>query len=91
MGHIRPFRSDSRLWVLCRAARCIRQAQPSRSLLASSIEAYVAHLAKFARHFGRSPEELGPEEIRQYQVFLVQQKKVSWSYFNQAVCSLRWF
>ncbi|NLY00324.1 MAG: hypothetical protein GXY83_29860, partial [Rhodopirellula sp.] len=46
-------------------------------------------VACFARHFGRSPDQLGPEEIRQYQVYLVEQKKASWSAFNQAVCALR--
>lgn len=56
-----------------------------------TIQSYVAHVANFARHFGKSPELLGPEEIRQYQVYLVEQRHVSWSYFNQAVCALRFF
>jgi integrase/recombinase XerD len=46
------------------------------------------HVGRFARHFGRSPEHLGPEEIRSYQLHLVE-KGVSWSQFNQAVCALR--
>jgi site-specific recombinase XerD len=54
-----------------------------------TIEAYTRHVACFAGHFGRSPDQLGPEEIRQYQVYLVEQKKASWSAFNQAVCALR--
>ena len=28
---------------------------------------YVDRVAKFAKHFGKSPELLGPEEIRTYQ------------------------
>lgn len=54
-----------------------------------TINTYIACVAHFARHFGKSPELLGPEEIRQYQVYLVEQRHVSWSYFNQAVCALR--
>lgn len=54
-----------------------------------TIQSYIAHVANFARHFGKSPELLGPEEIRQYQVYLVEQRHVSWSNFNQAVCALR--
>ncbi len=54
-----------------------------------TIQSYIAQVANFARHFGKSPELLGPEEIRQYQVYLVEQQRVSWSYFNQAVCALR--
>jgi integrase/recombinase XerD len=60
-----------------------------RNLSPRTIESYVFHVARFAKHFGRSPEELGPEEIRQYQIHLVQEKKASWSYFNLAVCALR--
>jgi site-specific recombinase XerD len=56
-----------------------------------TIQSYIAHVANFARHFGKSPELLGAEEIRQYQVYLVEQLQVSWSTFNQAVCALRFF
>ena len=54
-----------------------------------TINTYIAHVANFARHFGKSPELLGPEEIRQYQVYLVHERHVSWSNFNRAVCALK--
>jgi site-specific recombinase XerD len=54
-----------------------------------TVESYVYHVAAFAKYFGRSPEVLGPEEIRAFQVYLVQEKKASWSAFNQTVCALR--
>ena len=54
----------------------------------NTIDAYVSHVARFAQHFGRSPEQLGPEETRQYQLHLLEQKR-SWSNFNQCVCALR--
>ena len=44
---------------------------------------------RFARPFGRSPEQLGPEEIRAYQRHLLQDRHASWSVFNQAVGALR--
>jgi site-specific recombinase XerD len=53
-----------------------------------TIEAYVLRVAQFARQFGRSPEQLGPEQIRAYQQHLLE-RQVSWSQFNQAVCALR--
>jgi site-specific recombinase XerD len=56
-----------------------------------TIKSYLAQVASFAKYFKRSPELLGPEEIRQYQVHLVNVRQVSWSTFNQAVCALRFF
>jgi site-specific recombinase XerD len=53
-----------------------------------TIETYVRSVACFAKHFGRSPEVLGSEEIRSYQLHLINQK-VSWAAFNQTVCALR--
>jgi site-specific recombinase XerD len=52
-------------------------------------QTYLRHLVHFSRHFGRSPEQLGPEDIRAYQLHLRDQRRASWSAFNQAVCALR--
>lgn len=59
-----------------------------RNYSPKTIEIYVAHVSLFARYFGKSPAELGPEEIRNYQAHIIAQG-LSWSYFNQAVCALR--
>jgi site-specific recombinase XerD len=53
-----------------------------------TIEGYVGAVARFARFFGRSPEDLGPEEIRSYQLHLID-KKLSWSTYNKNICALR--
>ena len=53
-----------------------------------TIEAYVAGVARFARHFGCSPEELGAEEVRAFQLQMIKDR-ASWSKFNQTVCALR--
>jgi site-specific recombinase XerD len=59
-----------------------------RNYAARTIEAYVAGVVRLARHFGRSPDMVGPEEIRAFQLHLLE-RKVSWSQFNQTVCALR--
>jgi integrase/recombinase XerD len=53
-----------------------------------TIECYIIRLADFARHFGRSPEQMGPEEVRAFQLEMLR-RQYSWSTFNQTVCALR--
>jgi integrase/recombinase XerD len=60
-----------------------------RNLAPKTVAVYVQRVAAFARHFGRSPEALGPDEVRSYLVHLVQERHVSWSYYNQTVAALR--
>jgi integrase/recombinase XerD len=55
-----------------------------------TVEAYVAAVAKLARHFRTAPDQLAPEQLRQFQLHLLQQR-VSWSQFNQVTCGLRFF
>jgi integrase/recombinase XerD len=61
-----------------------------RNYSPGTIEIYVAVVARFAKHFGCSPDRLGVAEVRAYQLHLLSEK-VSWSRFNQAVCGLRFF
>lgn len=50
---------------------------------------YVDCVARFARYFGRSPDQLGVEEIRTYLLYLVRERKVAWSTYKQALSALR--
>ena len=59
-----------------------------RNLSPHTIDCYVRQVALFARYFNRSPELLGPDEIRAYQLHLVHERKLGWGSFNQAVCAL---
>jgi site-specific recombinase XerD len=54
-----------------------------------TVEAYVGAVARFARHFGRSPEHLDGEQARAYLLHLVQDRHASWSLYNQARCALQ--
>ena len=56
-----------------------------------TIECYVFHLKQFAAHFQQAPDRLGAEQVHQYLVHLVHEKKASWSHYNQAVSALRFF
>jgi integrase/recombinase XerD len=48
-----------------------------RNLALNTQTAYVQQVSLFARHFNKSPEQLGPEDIRAYQVYLTNQKKLA--------------
>ncbi|MEQ8790850.1 MAG: site-specific integrase [Pirellulaceae bacterium] len=54
-----------------------------------TIETYVRQVAQLAQHFGRSPDALNEEHVRQYQLYLLQERKASFSSFNQGVGALR--
>ena len=56
-----------------------------------TIHCYLRCVAAFAKHFGTSPAHLGPEQVRTYQLFLVQEKHVAWPSVVQTVCALRFF
>jgi len=57
----------------------------------TTIRIYLRAIAEFAQHFGKAPDRLGTEHIRQYQLFLIKEKKVSRPTFIQMVCALRFF
>ena len=60
-----------------------------RNYAANTVEIYVRCVSQFARHFGRSPEQLNESHIREYQRYLVEERKASWAVFNQTVSALR--
>jgi integrase/recombinase XerD len=62
-----------------------------RNYAPTTVAAYIRSVAEFAKHFGKSPDLLGPEQIREYQLYLIKEKEVSLSFYIQAVCALRFF
>jgi integrase len=60
-----------------------------RNLSLHTQRAYVEHVARFARHFGQPPERLGQQEIRTWQLHLVQERRLAASSISVAVAALR--
>jgi len=60
-----------------------------RGVSPKTLKLYVDCVARFARHFGKSPEQLGSEELRTYLLYLVHERKVAWSTYKQALAALR--
>ena len=61
-----------------------------RNLSPTTRASYIHNVKKFSQYFGRSPDCLGLEEVRAYQVHLVSQG-IAWATLNQVVSSLRFF
>ena len=60
-----------------------------RNLALNTQTSYVQQVSLFARHFNQSPEQLGPEDIRAYQVYLTNEKKLAPGSILIAVAALR--
>jgi integrase/recombinase XerD len=60
-----------------------------RNLSPHTQRAYCGYVSLFARHFRKSPEFLGPDNIRAYQVHLVRDKQLSSSSVNVAISAIR--
>jgi integrase/recombinase XerD len=60
-----------------------------RNLAPNTMLCYLKQASYLARYFGRSPAQLGPEEIREYELYLAQDRKVSVSSRLVAITALR--
>jgi len=60
-----------------------------RNLAPHTQATYILHVSLFARHFRKSPELLGPEEIRDYQLYLTNHRKLAPSSITVTTAALR--
>ncbi len=60
-----------------------------RNLSPHTQASYVQQVSQFARHFGKSPLELGPDDIRTYQVYLLNERKLTPQSVLIAVSAIR--
>lgn len=54
----------------------------------NTIKSYVGHVVKFAGYFNKCPSLLGPEEVKEYLLHILN-RGLSWDHYRQAVCGLR--
>ena len=52
-------------------------------------EAYCAAVGALAKHYGRSPDTLGTEQLQSYLLHLIREKKLAYASVNQAACAFR--
>lgn len=62
-----------------------------RNYSKTTVNACLKMVASFANHFHRSPDQLGPEEIRAYQVYLLTERKMGARTVGHHTAALRFF
>ena len=62
-----------------------------RGLALRTQESYIAAVAALAKHYRCSPDGLSVEQIQSYVLHLLEDKRLSWSSCNQAICAFRFF
>jgi len=60
-----------------------------RNLSPHTQRSYLEQVSRFARYFSKSPEALGPEDIRAYQVYLTNEKQLAPGSILISVAALR--
>lgn len=60
-----------------------------RNLAVNTQLAYVQQISAFARHFDCSPDTLGPEQVRAYQVHLIEERKLAAGSLSVVAAALR--
>ena len=62
-----------------------------RNFSPETVRSYTATVADFARYFHKSPDQLGPEHVRSYQLYLLNERKLAWPTIQVRMAGLRFF
>jgi len=60
-----------------------------RNYASETIRGYILSVKQFAEYFGKSPEKMGAEEIRRFQLYLLQEKKLAPGTVEMRMSALR--
>jgi integrase/recombinase XerD len=62
-----------------------------RNFSPETVRSYTATVAEFARYFHKSPDQLGPEDVRTYQLYLLNERKLAWQTMQVRMAGLKFF
>lgn len=62
-----------------------------RNYAQRTVEAYVRALREFAEYFKRPPDQLGPDHIRQFQLYLLRDRKLATNTVQQRMAAIQFF
>ena len=60
-----------------------------RNYSQATARSYLGAIRRFAEHFGRSPDQLGPEQVRQYQLYLLRERKLTPRSLSMQMAAIR--
>ena len=73
----------------CPLTKRLAEDMKIRNLAQATIDAYTYHARRFADFNQKPLDHATPEDVRRFQLYLIEEKKVAYSSFNQAVCAIR--
>ena len=76
---------------MTRLRKTILEELERRNFSQSTTRTYIRAVEDFARYFHRSPDQLGPEQIREYQAYLFTKRKLAPNTVTQRLAALRFF
>jgi len=62
-----------------------------RGMSVRTREAYLGAVAQLAKYYRRRPDRISEQEVQQYLLYLIQEKKLAWSSCNVAAQGMRFF
>src|SRR5690606_7988013 len=73
----------------CKITRRLAEDMKIRNLAPATIDAYTYHARRFADFIQKPLDRATVEDVRNFQLHLIETRKLAYSSFNQAVCALR--
>jgi len=73
----------------CKITQRLAEDMLIRNLAEATIDAYTYHVRKFSDFIKKPLERASVEDVRNFQLYLIRERKLAYSSFNQAVCALR--
>ncbi|WP_342190220.1 site-specific integrase [Stieleria varia] len=73
----------------CELTKRLAEDLKIRNYAQATIDAYTYHTKRFADFIKKPLDRVTPEDVRLFQLYLIEEVKGSYSSFNQAVCALR--
>jgi len=82
-------KTDVQVGPQAKIAEAVKKELKLRGYSWRTRKAYLHHIDRYLRYFGKDPRELNENHIREYLLYLIQKEKVSRAYHSQAVSALK--